>query len=435
MPTAKRQASDHKCPSAAAVSGRAGTKAFGEGDIETPSATSSSAWGFYDGKLILAPMVHMNTLPFRSLCFEYGAQICYSEEILDFRIQHCTRKINHRLKTVDFCYNGTMEDYGIHGNHLQKSKYSEDLICFRTIPGEEVVFQIGSNDPVSALRGAEVICRDVKAIDLNCGCPKPFSVDRGYGAALIQKPDSIKDIIATLSRNVNIPVTAKIRLHDSRFGTQALCKAVESGGGSAVAVHARFTEDRPTTAAAPQALLTSTNGLSIPVIYNGDIFSPKDVKKYKSKSGANSVMLARGPMWNASIFRVCGNNFSNPGKNEHERKGEPLDMLPPYEVAKAYLEKCISFENGLDNTKKNILSMMSFRKLMGAKGVREQAESAKSFQDLKNTIDQWATGRKRFDEMTSSRGKRTGNKPSSQTTTKIFRAPMKLHYRKFEWKK
>ena len=43
------------------------------------------AWQFYKGKNILAPMVRVKTFPTRLLAAEYGADIVYSEELIDRR--------------------------------------------------------------------------------------------------------------------------------------------------------------------------------------------------------------------------------------------------------------------------------------------------------------------------------------------------------------
>ena len=40
----------------------------------------------YSGKLILAPMVRVGTLPFRICALRHGADIVYSEEIIDKKI-------------------------------------------------------------------------------------------------------------------------------------------------------------------------------------------------------------------------------------------------------------------------------------------------------------------------------------------------------------
>ena len=38
----------------------------------------------------------------------------------------------------------------------------------------------------------------VAGIDVNCGCPKEFSLKGGMGAALLTQPDKIKRILTTL---------------------------------------------------------------------------------------------------------------------------------------------------------------------------------------------------------------------------------------------
>ena len=43
--------------------------------------------------------------------------------------------------------------------------------------------------------------------------------------------------------------------------------------------------------------------IQAPLIINGDVFKHEDIQASKEKTGASSVMIARGAMWNASIFR------------------------------------------------------------------------------------------------------------------------------------
>lgn len=54
------------------------------------------------GKLCLAPMVRMNTQPFRNICLKYGADFVFSEEIIDRKLIWCQRVINEELNTIDF---------------------------------------------------------------------------------------------------------------------------------------------------------------------------------------------------------------------------------------------------------------------------------------------------------------------------------------------
>lgn len=48
----------------------------------------------YENKIVLAPMVRVGTLPVRLLALRYGADIVYSEEIIDWKLLKCYREIN-----------------------------------------------------------------------------------------------------------------------------------------------------------------------------------------------------------------------------------------------------------------------------------------------------------------------------------------------------
>lgn len=50
---------------------------------QNPEKLKMDASEYYYGKNILAPMVRVNTFPTRLLAAEYGADIVYSEELID----------------------------------------------------------------------------------------------------------------------------------------------------------------------------------------------------------------------------------------------------------------------------------------------------------------------------------------------------------------
>lgn len=51
----------------------------------------------YDNKIILAPMVRVGTLPMRLLALRYGAEIVYSEEIIDWKLLKTYRQVNGEI--------------------------------------------------------------------------------------------------------------------------------------------------------------------------------------------------------------------------------------------------------------------------------------------------------------------------------------------------
>ncbi|XP_075075467.1 uncharacterized protein LOC107798641 isoform X1 [Nicotiana tabacum] len=277
----------------------------------------------YRNKLVLAPMVRVGTLPFRLLAAQYGADITYGEEIIDHKIIKCERRVNDVLGTTDIVEKGT------------------DNVVFRTCPVERnrVVFQMGTSDAMRALKAAEIVCKDVAAVDINMGCPKSFSISGGMGAALLSKPELIHDILTTLRRNLDVPVTCKIRLLKSPQDTVELARRIERTGVSALAVHGRKVQDRPRDPAKWSEIADVAAALSIPVIANGDVFEYEDFQRIRDATGASSVMVARGAIWNASIF-------SSEGK------------IPREDVKREYVRKSILWDNDIKSTKHTLKEMI-----------------------------------------------------------------------------
>lgn len=48
----------------------------------------------YRNKTILAPMVRVGTLPMRLLALDYGADIVYTEELIDWKFLRSVRRVN-----------------------------------------------------------------------------------------------------------------------------------------------------------------------------------------------------------------------------------------------------------------------------------------------------------------------------------------------------
>jgi tRNA-dihydrouridine synthase 2 len=100
----------------------------------------------------MAPMVRVGTLPMRLLALEFGADLVYTEELIDFKLLKCRRVENKVLNTVDFVD-------ASEGNN----------IVFRTCDKEKgkVILQIGTADVNRAVRVAKLVENDVAGIDVN----------------------------------------------------------------------------------------------------------------------------------------------------------------------------------------------------------------------------------------------------------------------------
>ncbi|GLG92361.1 tRNA-dihydrouridine synthase 2-like protein [Gryllus bimaculatus] len=278
------------------------------------------------GKNVLAPMVRIGTLPMRLLALDYGADIVYCEELIDWKLLRSVRKENVVLGTIDY---------------IDKT---DGTVVFRTTSREKdkVVFQLGTCSAERAVKVAQMLEKDVAAIDVNMGCPKKFSVDGGMGAALLSKPEKAFEILSSLVKAVNVPVTCKIRVLPSLDETVELCKILESSGIMAIAVHGRTKEERQQHANRNDVIQAVAKNLKIPVIANGgskEIESYEDIAKFRENTGCSCIMLARAAEWNCSIFRAEG-------------------KLPLDEVIKSYLKYAVDFDNAPANTKYCIQNML-----------------------------------------------------------------------------
>jgi tRNA-dihydrouridine synthase 2 len=144
------------------------------------------------------------------------------------------------------------------------------------------------------------------------------------GSELLKHPENIKDILTTLVKNVPKPITCKIRLLEKAQDTIDLVKMIESCGVSAIAVHARYVPQRPRQKAHLDLLPNIVSAVSIPVIANGDIFSHDLIEKTRDSTTASYVMVARGALYNCSIF---------------SKQGEHVNR-----VAQKFIQNCLDYE-------------------------------------------------------------------------------------------
>jgi len=316
----------------------------------------------YRDKLVLAPMVRIGTLPFRLLCLDYGADIVYCEEIIDFKVLQAKRIENRLLGTTDYVA-------------------PDGTIVFRTCDAEKdkVVFQMGTCSAERALKVAKIIEDDVAAIDINMGCPKEFSIKGGMGAALLEKPQLVKEILTTLVDNIKKPVTCKIRLLPSLEETLNLVKIIEETGVKAIGVHGRVRTQRSSEACNYDFIQEISKVISIPIIANGgslDIQCHEDIEDFKNRTNCSSVMLARAAEWTPSIFRKQG-------------------LLPQTTEIKDYLKYALRYDHNFPGTKYCICQLMhrnlesrDGQRLLASKTMHELCQIFGMKQHLDATIEQ-----------------------------------------------
>ncbi len=235
------------------------------------------------GDKVLSPMDGYSDLPFRGLVRKMGSAMSYTEFV----------------SCIDVTLNRRMTDWRL------------------TYEDEErpVVFQIYDEDPDRMLEACLILQeQNPDIIDINLGCSAKAVSSRGAGAGLLQKPAKIEEIFKKLSRNLSVPITAKIRLGWDKDSLNYLevAKIIEDNGGQLIAVHGRTKDQSYKDKADWDAIAEIKQALSIPVIGNGDIHLASDVEAMKTHTGCDAVMIGRAAIGNPWIFSGLERNEVSP---------------------------------------------------------------------------------------------------------------------------
>lgn len=176
-----------------------------------------------------------------------------------------------------------------------------------TRAGVPVFVQLLGGDPEpmaeSARRAAEL---GAPGIDVNFGCPAKTVNNHDGGATILKTPRRVETIVRAIRSAVPeaIPVTVKIRLGwDCASGVQEIAKAAEAGGAAWLTVHARTRLQLYRPPVDWAGIGRARQAVSIPVVANGDLCTPADVRACAEASGCTAFMIGRGAMARPMVFR------------------------------------------------------------------------------------------------------------------------------------
>ncbi len=250
-----------------------------------------------NNNVVLAPMAGVCNPAFRLIAKEFGCGLVCAEMVSDKAILHGNQR------TLEMLFVDERE--------------------------KPLSLQIFGGDKESLVEAVKFVDQNTNAdiIDINMGCPVPKVTKCDAGARWLLDPKKIYEMVSYAADAAKKPVTVKMRIgwDDEHIYAVENAQAVERAGGAAVSVHGRTREQLYTGKANWDILRDVKQAVNIPVIGNGDVFTPEDAKRLLEHTNCDGVMIGRGALGNPWMlyrtvhFLTTGDLLPDPSPKEKIR--------------------------------------------------------------------------------------------------------------------
>ncbi len=176
-----------------------------------------------------------------------------------------------------------------------------------------VSIQIFGTDPARMADSARMVQEmNADIVDINLGCPVKKVVRQGGGSNLLRDLPLLEKIFKAVRQAVTIPLTIKIRSGWDRNSINAIevLKLAEDCGIDALAIHGRARCDMFSGSADWGIIARVKSAAQIPIMGNGDVFSPDDAERMFRETGVDGIMMGRGVLSNPWLIRQCYDHLS-----------------------------------------------------------------------------------------------------------------------------
>lgn len=297
-----------------------------------------------EGKAVLSPMSGVTDAAFRALAKKYGAAMTYTEFV------NSTGIVRGNLSSL---------------NMLKTDKIEKP-----------VAVQLFGNSEQDIVEAAQSLENKFDVIDVNCGCPAWKVIKTGAGSEMLKQPDKISRFVNKLVGAVNKPVTVKIRagIDDKNINAIEVAKTIENAGASAIAIHGR-TQAQGYSGKADWSIIKQVKeSINIPIIGNGDVFTPEQFKEKLEYSGVDAIMIARGAIGNPYVFKQINDYLQN-GK---------YDSVNTVELFFEYLELAQKHKLLFSNIKNQAIQFT--KGIVGGAQLREQLVKTQTPEEIEQIL-------------------------------------------------
>jgi tRNA-dihydrouridine synthase B len=241
-----------------------------------------------NSRLIQGPLAGISCAPFRELFSFYKKPAYAVTEMISAKSIVNNQNLNPR--------------------YLYKSN-QEGLLCI----------QLSGNDPEIMYKAVKICLNyNPNLIDLNCGCPEPKVRKKGCGSALMDTPDTLKNVIEAIRAATSMPITVKIRTSGNTKDNNYLnaLNVIQKAKADAIIVHGRHHTENYDISANYQQIKNIVENSSIPIIANGDVHDKESMQRCFEETNASGIMISRASIGRPWIYQELLDNKNKPSKTE-----------------------------------------------------------------------------------------------------------------------
>lgn len=164
--------------------------------------------------------------------------------------------------------------------------------------GMYLVPQILANNGDDFLETARILKEEYgyKEVNLNLGCPSGTVTAKGKGAGFLGEPEKLAAFFDKIFSKCDMEISVKTRIGtDYEEDWELLLKIYKSFPLKELIIHPRLLKDYYGNTPRLDAFLKAQDTISVPLCYNGDIFTRVDYERItQSLPNADTFMFGRG---------------------------------------------------------------------------------------------------------------------------------------------
>ena len=309
-------------------------------------------------KYVLAPLAGFTDAPFRRLCFEGGADLCYTEMVSAAGLAHGSSPTRH---------------------------------IFEAMPGEGPVavqlFGATESDLACATRIIQKERFRFAELNLNAGCPMTKVTREGAGAKLVEDPAKIGRLLKAMAENTDLPVTLKTRLgpHPQKANVFEILDAAEQAGAKGIVIHARYTSQMHGGPTHLDTLADVVRRAKIPVTGNGSVVDAKSAAAMAA-TGVDAIMIGRAALSRPNIFSELKGEDGRPETKDAFRRHLAYLLQFREQLAARFPNDHIPSPDAFVSVKMHVHLFRYFNGRPGAAELRKRLNTVRSLAEIESVV-------------------------------------------------